>query len=737
MDITMTQILDGLGWALIHSLWQGLIAAVIVFMTRSFTRDSQASLRCSVEVFALAACFGAFLMTFWMQIGSGSASSLGSVTSSFFTNTPLETTGGVIAPSAGLQIGSASLGSYAPLLGIFWCLGFILLSLRYSYGLMMTRRLRTQGLSAAPTEWDRRFKTLVANTGIFRHVALHISDRVNSPMTLGFFKPIVLVPASFFAGLPASQIEAILLHEIAHIRRHDYLINLAQTAIKTILFYHPAIHYISQCIDDDREQACDDFAVKQTNNPAALVKGLAALRLDLARPRFALAAQQDRKPLLRRLTRLMAPEESRRRPEHVVTSMAALLVATGFYVTLNSSYANAHPKDETYQDTIKSTLHVSADEKNYHFATTRHNGRDITYKQAADGTRWVYMDNSWHDIDRNPAILNRMPQIPAAPVMPDPDNFNSYMKFEKSANQYRVNLDYYIASLGNMSGEEDLASMLHWAEKQKQRVSTPNPDFDVDYLSAKPVAKPSPTAKPAPAEKPLPVANPVPAVNAMPIQTPMPIAAPMPRVKSSQNLQSGIYIDGKKVDYNDHEDEMEVLTENFEDDMESIEDQFETALDRFENAAEQYAENPNKHEDHFKAAQKNFAKAVTKSNAKRDVLTQEFDREVNRIVNLEVDRALQDAERQHHEHGKNEMADPDGYKESLLKQLKVDQLIKQESSSADILFKEGLVFVNGKKIAHSKEDNYCKINKAYKIKKSDNMRVEVTPNRVTITDHAY
>lgn len=342
MDLNALHILDSLGWAIVHSLWLGAVAAMAVFAFRGFTRDSQAAMRCGFELFSLALCFGAFIGIFVTKLIGPvapksvilSLTDIGALPPGF----PL----GFSAAEGGSVVSENLITRNTPILGILWCLGFVLLATHYSIGFAMTRRLKTEGLSEAPQDWKRKFETLILNSGVVRHVSIYISNRVTGPITLGFFKPVVLVPVSFFSGLPTDQIEAILLHEIAHIRRHDYLINLIQTAIKTVLFFHPAVHYICRCIDEDREKACDDFAVNYTRNPEALARGLAKIRLNLASPNFAMAASRKRNPIIQRLARLTSPEETRRRPGQLVTTIIAVLAATVIYLASNVELANAN-----------------------------------------------------------------------------------------------------------------------------------------------------------------------------------------------------------------------------------------------------------------------------------------------------------------------------------------------------------------------------------------------------------
>ena len=204
MDITTTQILGGLGWAVIHSLWQGLLAAMAVFIFRALTRDSQAALRCGFEIIALFTCFAAFLVTFALQVsapitGAGSIPTLSEIIAS-----PVAAVTSGSVDLAGMAISPASAAQYAPLFGILWYIGFILMASRYAFGLAMTHKLRTTGLSPVPQNWNERFQLLVLNAGIVRHVTLHISNRVKGSDDAGIFQACCIGPGQLFLG-PARQ----------------------------------------------------------------------------------------------------------------------------------------------------------------------------------------------------------------------------------------------------------------------------------------------------------------------------------------------------------------------------------------------------------------------------------------------------------------------------------------------------------------------------------------------------
>lgn len=674
MDITTAHLLDSLGWAVTHSLWQGVIAAIAVFVFRAVTKDRQAGLRCGFELLALSACFFAFVFTFLTNL----VAPVGSITAPTFTDVlsaPVIMPPGMSGSAVAAGLAGPDITYYTPLLGIFWCLGFALLATRYIFGFILTHRLRTLGLSPVPSSWQDRFETLVLNAGIFRKVSFHISERVSGPVTLGFFKPIVLVPASFFSGLPAAQIEAILLHEIAHIRRHDYMINLVQTAIKTVLFFHPAIHYISKRIDEDREKACDDFAVNYTRDPRSLARGLATLRLNLAPPDFAMAASSKNTPLIQRLTRLTTAEEPRRRRGQLATSITAAVLAGGLYTATQVEFASAHPPDQ-----------------------------------------------------------------------------------------------------------------LHRAKNQIIPVSDPRPDFNQDLLWNEvtiPLAS-GPTPDPAPRVKPAPVVNPAP--------TPQPKPAPLPRPfpitpRETSELAGAPSLSDWEANV---ERRLETLEEKYESEMDQITDKFEDALDAFEEASEKYSQDPVMLQGYFKRAEANFASAVLLTNEKRAELKFKFNHDIEKIVEHDIKRhvdryvtiAMSDAQREiaeaqreaeharrtalreaevsrkmalkEAERGRLESLAQaerirkeaaryttypahtptyENYGQSMLIKLRSDGIIDTGASSADVSYRDGDMYVNGAKVSHDLENNYCALNKAYNVPKTDNMRIEIRPQRLTITNY--
>lgn len=339
MTLNITALWDALGWAILHSLWQGALIGFIVWVARSLATDRHAWLRYLAGMGGLVATFVAFLATFMILTFNRIQSA---VPVEFAGNAePGATTELTLSISVlPVQLGQSGLTeAVVPWLGMVWAIGFAFLSLQAYRAYATTRWLATQGLRAPDRDWASRFTALIKRSRTHERVRLFVSDHVSGPMTLGALRPIVLVPVGFLTALPPAQVEAILLHELAHIRRHDFLFGLIQTAIRTVLYFNPAVIMISRQIDEDREEACDDIAVSVSGNPSDLVRGLASLRLGSHAPAMAMAA--DGGPLLTRLNRLMGRPASRSTSSRLsAAAVSALLLGTAACSTVSMAHPN-------------------------------------------------------------------------------------------------------------------------------------------------------------------------------------------------------------------------------------------------------------------------------------------------------------------------------------------------------------------------------------------------------------
>lgn len=186
-----------------------------------------------------------------------------------------------------------------------WAACAAALSLRLALGLVWVGRAARS--HRVDPHWNARLATMATQFGITREVRLRVVDTLSSPVTAGWWRPVVLVPASLLSGMSPQLLEALLAHELAHVRRFDYPVNLAQSMIETILFYHPVVWWLSHRIRVEREQIADDIAARQLGEPRRLALALSELeRLQFSTHHLAQAANGG--DLMSRIKRLVRPD---------------------------------------------------------------------------------------------------------------------------------------------------------------------------------------------------------------------------------------------------------------------------------------------------------------------------------------------------------------------------------------------------------------------------------------------
>jgi beta-lactamase regulating signal transducer with metallopeptidase domain len=274
---------DALGWSLLHFLWEGAIIAVLAAGVLAVLRRSGAHIRYAVNCAALILMLIAFVATLQemrtVPASSRSASDAAAATPA--APDPASWGGPALAP----------VRDYMPALVWAWFGGVIALTIRSIGGWAAAGRFARRHTWAADASWEERFGVLVDRLRIARPVRLAVSAVAQVPAVVGWMKPVVLVPAGIFAHLTGEQIEALIAHELAHVCRHDYLVNLLQTAAETLFFYHPAVWWVSRNIRNEREHCCDDLAVKVCGDTVAYVRALTELeQMRGTAPPFAMAA---------------------------------------------------------------------------------------------------------------------------------------------------------------------------------------------------------------------------------------------------------------------------------------------------------------------------------------------------------------------------------------------------------------------------------------------------------------
>jgi beta-lactamase regulating signal transducer with metallopeptidase domain/protocatechuate 3,4-dioxygenase beta subunit len=383
--------LERIGWALLHSLWQFALLAAVVAGALEALRRRSANVRYLVGCAGLAAMLAAGVSTFCLTPVNLSPSA------EFSSQDPPVTTSA--APSA-LPVTEAPLpGNHAemplandrrgnpseaqtdlpqqnptlaaesevpafrsllrragdaiaprlPSITALWICGVTLLSLRNLIGWIGVQRLRRNGTTPVGQELADYVRVLVTRMKISRPVRIVQSALVQVPAVVGWLAPMILLPASVLTDLSPAQLQAILAHELAHVRRHDYLVNLLQTIAETLLFYHPAVWWLSRRIRIEREHCCDDVAVRVCGSNMGLGEALTLLEASRLSMQAVMAASGTHAGgTLHRVRRLLNPKAESVGFSRVTAAVVVLSLLIGIAVTAGwGRLATASPDRDT------------------------------------------------------------------------------------------------------------------------------------------------------------------------------------------------------------------------------------------------------------------------------------------------------------------------------------------------------------------------------------------------------
>jgi beta-lactamase regulating signal transducer with metallopeptidase domain len=302
---------------LMHSLWQGTLIAILAFVALSIFRSSSARFRYAVSCCAMLAVVVVTIVTavaIWPDT-TGSAQQ-----TSVVTDQPVSTES---SRNVGPSIGASNVNddvspthrwwsdpSVSRYIFVIWVAGVMLFSAYHLLGWRRARGFVRRGTSSVPTEWQARFEKLCDELRVRRLVSLLSSVKVNVPCVVGWIKPVILVPVSMFTSLDPAGIEMILVHELAHVRRYDVLVNIVQTAMETLFFFNPAIWWLSRRIRIEREDCCDDTAVARTGDPLRYARALANLE-EVRMFQTSFNSALTGSPLRRRIQRIVGATKPR------------------------------------------------------------------------------------------------------------------------------------------------------------------------------------------------------------------------------------------------------------------------------------------------------------------------------------------------------------------------------------------------------------------------------------------
>jgi beta-lactamase regulating signal transducer with metallopeptidase domain/Tfp pilus assembly protein PilF len=335
----MTNLGHALTLALLHFVWQGAAVALLLWMALGALRNRSADARYAACGAAMAAMLMLPAITAWTMRAAPPAA----VTDGFAFPAPAVPDGASaaalarVAPAPSTNWLAMAQSWVLPL----WAIGVAVFAVRMAWGCGQVARLRRGG-SAADAGLLEAARRLAQRVGLARAAQVLVSDGVAGPSVVGWLRPVILLPACAISGLSAEQLEAVLAHELAHIRRYDALVNLAQMAVETVLFYHPAVWWVSRRMRLERELCCDDLAVRACEDALCYARALTVLERLRMGSMTAAPGAVDRS-LRYRIERIAGVGRQEYGASRGAGVLAAALALAGLAIGLHSARAQQQP----------------------------------------------------------------------------------------------------------------------------------------------------------------------------------------------------------------------------------------------------------------------------------------------------------------------------------------------------------------------------------------------------------
>lgn len=340
-DIFYSSWSEAIGYTLIHSLWLGLAGLVLVILISRFVDQKLSTIRywsfVGILMLVFIANIGVLIQSTSLTDDSDSikAASYGLNSNAF-----------QFSDSFGFEMDKistlkATVQSALPYFVMFWWAGIVILFVRLSVNLIKVRQLTRPNHLPVSNEIAILFEELQSKLAINKIVRLVQSKHVSIPSVVGYLKPIILLPIGLTSGLSINQIEAILLHELSHIKRHDFLINIIQSLIEVLYFFNPFIWLISRFIRDEREHACDDAAVSQGISPKLFASTLTdVFSYAIQRQQLALTFASRNKTTLKRIQRIMKTQRNNNSNKLMATTIFVVAITFSMYFGAQSHAPN-------------------------------------------------------------------------------------------------------------------------------------------------------------------------------------------------------------------------------------------------------------------------------------------------------------------------------------------------------------------------------------------------------------
>ena len=525
--------ISALGWTVLHSFWQAAIIALIVGVLL-YRMQQQPSWRrywvAHLGWFSIILCAVITFLTYYHPQEFTDPETITRLT-------PEGEAALLASPSflgSFLHILAEYFNQHLPLIVSLWALGMVFFLLRFLGGLIFLQHLRSHRVQPLSADWEAKVKTISRQLHLRRPVQLLESALVKVPMVIGWMKPAILLPIGALNALSPQQVEAILAHELAHIKRHDYLLNLIRSLVEVLFYFNPAVWWLSAQIRTEREHCCDDMALEVCGDSLSYVRALVALQELSQRPGIGLAMTfvRSKPELLNRVRRIL------NQPKDKSDLMEKLIITCLLLLTLSFTLVSAGVPEELPPDPEPATPEI--EHELYFNVDTDY--EPSLHLETEVSTHLIFETlKGDHSVE---VILDTIPRTGTTHLQMTRDGKSYDVRIRNNKIQ-RLSIN------GNDIPENELVNYYDEVQELLDDVPPPPP---APVPAPAPAAVPAPPAPPAPAAPPAPVkptrgeavsapAPPTPPVPSSPAKVaappPPPPPPPAPRIRLEKPGKEG------------------------------------------------------------------------------------------------------------------------------------------------------------------------------------------------------
>jgi len=509
--------LNAFGAMLFHSLWLGVILSFLVAVIIFFTRNGSANLRYNMLISAMFLFVASVSFVFYNSFDNQTVIEI-DATSNIAIDKSSSQIDTITASNvaAGFETFRSIWNAYSPQIVLLWFIVICIKSTQLFVGLNGIYHLRKTKIYAAGKAWEDKLDSLAYQFGVGRKVKILQSGLAQVPMVIGHLKPLVLIPLGLLNSISTEEVEAILCHELAHIKRKDYLVNLLQSFVEIIFFFNPAVIWLSKLIREERENCCDDLAVAKLENKKNYVKALIVCQeFQLNAPKFAMAFSDKKSPLFERVSRMLFDnKKTLNKMEKTILSAALVSV-----VVFSAAFKNLSAKDKYVKNAAVISVNKPAQ-------SSQDSLKNKSAKQKAEADKkQAEKQKANVDLEKEIAIRMESQEMRDREIKADIDRKVADEKYEIAKKKYDEHQKQYDAEQKRYDAEQRRydVEQKRYESKQKQ--------YEVQQKISEEIQK-ARSKKNRMAEVPAPSVPPTPPTPPIYLDLNVPVAVPSPPTPS-------------------------------------------------------------------------------------------------------------------------------------------------------------------------------------------------------------